>query len=294
FKERKEKKERIRQEKEEISKEVKNIIHEHKDFTFHHRRKKGYISTKDSPEDISDLEAEEWMMRFYGLFVQKSRIGKLLKLIMITSLFFIAYYNWDIVQSQYTIIINSFPFLKNMIGFIFTALDQKLLIGIFLFTFFSNLFFLTLPDEIYFITYLLAGHNILILIPVVVTAGLLGLTIDYFVGRLLGVFILRKLLKKKYYKFKFASDRYGGSLLVVGNIIPSPVQLFSVALGAFNYGYIRFIIFSAIGKTLKYTALFYGLNYYTSTLDPMIDNSLKPQLARLQQCMRQNNISLMR
>lgn len=292
FKERRERIEHFRKEKDEISDKVKNIIHEHQDFRFSHKKKKCIMQHKDSPKEISDLEAEEWMMRFYGLFVQKSRVGKIIKLILITALIFLAYYNWDIVQSQYTKITENMPLLKNMIDFVFNALDQKLLIGIFLFTFLSNLFFLTLPDEVYFISYLLAGHNIMILLPVAVTAGLCGLAVDYMIGKMIGVFILRKLLKKKYYKFKFTADRYGGFFLVIGNIIPSPVQWFSVALGAFNYGFVRFMIFSAVGKTLKYIALFQGFSYYTNTLNPMIDNSLKPQLARLQECIKQNNISI--
>ncbi|MBD3164609.1 hypothetical protein GF323_05375 [Candidatus Woesearchaeota archaeon] len=275
-----------------IQEDIRKLVYNYRDFPFSWKKDESRIADKASVEDVSDTDAEEFMMRFFGLHVQKSKLGKLLKIIIFATIIFYVYNNWNIVQSQFTIIIDSVPFIKDTVNFLMDALNAKALIGIFLLSFFVNLFFISFPDEIYFVTYLLAGHDPLILIPVITAGGLLGLTVDYIIGKFLGRGILKKLMKEKYYKYKFASDKWGGPLLFLGTLVPSPVQWFSVALGSFNYGYIRFIFFCTIGKLSKYTGIFYGMNYYTTTVDPFINQAIKPTLENIRQCLNETNTSV--
>jgi len=291
FKKIKERKRRFREEQNSIFEGIRDVVYKHKNFAFSHRKKEGIFPQKESKEQISKLEAEEFMMRFFGLFAEKSRLWKFLKIIFLVAAVFALYYNWGLVQQHFTGVIEGVPFITNTVTFIIEALNSRALIGIFLFTFFINLFFITLPDEVYFIMFLIAGHNPIILIPVILAGGLLGLTVDYLIGRAIGGLVLRKLLKKKYYNFKFLSDKMGGFFLVIGNIVPSPVQWFSVALGAFGYGYIKFITFSAIGKLSKYIGLTFGLYYFTTTVNPYIEG-LKPTLNNFYTCLNETNTSI--
>jgi membrane protein YqaA with SNARE-associated domain len=290
FEKNRERKERFRREQTNIFEEIRDVVYRHRNFFFSHRKKDGFLH-QESKDKISKLEAEEFMMRFFGLFSEKSKLWKFLKIIFFTAVVFAVYFNWDKVHPLFIGIIESIPFIKNTVTFIVEALNSRALIGIFLFAFFINLFFITLPDEVYFIIFLIAGHNPIILIPVILAGGLLGLTVDYLIGRAIGGLILRKLLKKKYYKFKFLSDKFGGFFLVVGNIVPSPVQWFSVALGAFGYGYIKFITFSAIGKLSKYMGLTFGLHYFTTTVNPYIEG-LKPKFNNFYSCLNETNTSI--
>jgi membrane protein YqaA with SNARE-associated domain len=231
-------------------------------------------------------------MKFFGLYVQKSTLMKWLKIISFIAIVFFLYFNWDKVQLFLRQFVENVPFINNTLGFVITQLNERALLGLFLLSFFVNLFFISFPDEVHFITYLLAGHDPLVLIPVVAAGGLLGLTVDYVIGRVAGTALLRALMKQKYYKFKFASDKWGGVILVLGNLIPSPVQWFAVALGAFNYGYMKFIFFSAVGKLAKYIGLVFGFNYYTGTINPLINESFRPAIADFRQCLNQTNTTL--
>jgi len=289
---RKDQKQLFKQEKKQIQEEIRSLVFRNREFSFHPFKDKRCIKNKESEKDISDLEAEEFVMRFFGLYVQKSKLTKWLKIILLIAIVFFAYFNWDKVQLHLQFIIDKVPFISNTIGYVGETLNQRALIGIFLLAFFVNLFFITFPDEVFFISYLIAGIDPIILVPVIAAGGLLGLTVDYAIGRIIGAGILRKLMKEKYYKFKFASDKWGAILLVFGNMIPSPVQWFSLGLGAFNYGYIRFIFFSGIGKLSKYISLIFGLNYYTDIINPLIDESLKPTLANLRACLNQTNTTV--
>ena len=291
FEERKKRKKQFLDEQNRIFEEVKDVVYRHKGFSFSPRKKEGRFSELKSKEEIKKPESEEFMMRFFGLYSEKSKLWKFTKIIFFTGLVFFIYYNWGKLQPVSNWIMIKLPFIQVTVNFIVESLNSRALIGIFLFAFFVNLFFITLPDEIYFITFLIAGHNPFVLIPVILAGGLLGLSVDYLIGRAIGGLLLRKIMKQKYYNFKFLSDKMGGFFLVVGNMIPSPVQLFSVALGAFNYNYFKFITFCAIGKFAKYVGLTFGLHYFTSTVDPYLEG-LKPSLSNFRSCLNETNTSV--
>ena len=60
------------------------MIFHNREFNFSPNASKGNLSEKLAVDDISDVEAEEYMMRFYGLFTPKSKA--IIQLIM--SLYF--------------------------------------------------------------------------------------------------------------------------------------------------------------------------------------------------------------
>lgn len=149
--------------------------------------------------------------------------------------------------------------------------------GVFFVNILASVFFLILPSEALFIYYLSSTqYFIALLILLSVTGNVVGMTINYLFGRLLGQKLLKYLFtEEKFFKYKEKIDQYGGMLLVIGNIIPGPIELISVFFGGFKFNYKQYVYFVIIGRTIKYLLIFLAyllfwdqiLLYYSSSME---------------------------
>ncbi len=143
------------------------------------------------------------------------------------------------------------------------------LLGLLYVSFFGALFFLPLPIEGVFLFYLTVTDFSPVAIVLVALAGnLLGLVVDYAVGWLLGPRLLRFFMD--YERFARRVNRAGGFLVVVGNIVPFPIEPLTLVLGATRYGFLRLLFYSALGKIVKLLSLLFGYEYFMTHIQPAI------------------------
>lgn len=142
-------------------------------------------------------------------------------------------------------------------------ISNNTLKGLFFVSVLGSLFFLVLPSEALFIYYLNAtSYNPLIIFLLTVTGCMVGLSFNYFFGRILGDRIIRFLFKKNYEKYKEKIDKYGGKVLLVGNIFPGPIEVLAVFYGGFKFSYARFVYLSLVGRAIKYMLLFLAFTFF--------------------------------
>lgn len=149
------------------------------------------------------------------------------------------------------------------------------LLGLFYIAFFGALFFLPLPVEGVFIYYLTTtAHAPLALLVVALVGNLLGIIIDYAIGWLIGPRILRWFMRDRYDTFCRRLNKAGSFIVVIGNIIPFPIEPLTLVLGATRYGFIRLLIFTVIGKVIKFAMLIVAYRYFVDHITPILPSLL--------------------
>jgi len=61
--------------------------------------------------------------------------------------------------------------------------------------------------------------------------------------------------------------KVGSFLIFFGNIIIFPIELFSFAVGAAKYPYKKFLLYTVIGKIIKFAIMAYLMIEFGLTLD---------------------------
>lgn len=150
-------------------------------------------------------------------------------------------------------------------------IQARTLLGLFYASFFGGLFFVSLPVEVIFLYYLGLNYYVVQVTTVVMLGNMLGMALNYFIGRLIGERLVQKLMKESYPKFMKKLDRAGAFLILVGNILPFPIEPFAVFLGAVKYKFSRFMLWTFIGKLLKFAILAFGYIYFLKFASPYLD-----------------------
>ena len=171
------------------------------------------------------------------------------------------------------------PTIYNYYLLMESQIQNNTLKGLFFVSIFGSLFFLVLPSEALFIYYLSSTNHGAGTIMILTLIGcLIGFTINYFAGRILGERLVRILFKKNFEKYKEKINEYGGYVLLIGAILPGPIEVLAVFFGAFKFGYIRYIYLIFIGRFIKYALLFIAfiffwdqiMGYYHNLIDSIL------------------------
>ncbi len=162
------------------------------------------------------------------------------------------------------------PYVWNTYNHLALNIGKNTWLGMLYMSVAGGLFFLPLSADVVFLYYMALGMNPFLVIVISIIGGLLGHTIDYFVGRVIGAFFLRRFMKEKFSKYAKSIENWGAFLLIPGNIFPIPMDILSVFYGAFKFSFRKFFWLTLIGKTIKFI-LFYMLgNYIITRLFPML------------------------
>lgn len=108
--------------------------------------------------------------------------------------------------------------------------------------------------------------NIQLLLPVINAGTILGITVSYFLGKVVGSYVLDKYISNfllsadHLKKTKFFYDKYGRYTLLIGYFIPGVKHLTAIFAGINNMPYRQFAIFAYIGAIL-WTTTFFILGY---------------------------------
>jgi membrane protein YqaA with SNARE-associated domain len=148
-----------------------------------------------------------------------------------------------------------------------SQISGETLLGLAYAGFFGALFFILIPLEVVFFYYLALPYNSIVVLFIMLISSVLGLGVDYIMGRLVGESVLLRFKGTKFEKYKRAMESYGGFIVVVTNIIPFlPVQIISVAVGATKFGLKRFMIWTTIGRGLYLVILIYTADFFKTYL----------------------------
>lgn len=154
---------------------------------------------------------------------------------------------------------NSDIFIFNQInsaaGHVFQQLNNTTLLGSLYASIFGGLFFVILPVELVFYSFLRAGHNIILINIFYVAGFLISYTLNYYLGLKLTGISKKIISPKKFYKIKGTINRYGAWAVFGFNVLPLPSQPLATILGVFKYNRKRFYIFFLSGQILKYAVI---------------------------------------
>ncbi|MCH8520191.1 MAG: VTT domain-containing protein [Nanoarchaeota archaeon] len=142
--------------------------------------------------------------------------------------------------------------------------------GLFLMGFFGSLFFISLPTELVFVQYLDTSNHIIIIILVIVLANVLAMILNYILGFILGRTLLRLWLRDRFDSYQDTISYWGGIILLIGNILPSPIELVALVYGASKFPLTKYIYLVAIGRTIRYIILLYLFYSYPHIISFLI------------------------
>jgi membrane protein YqaA with SNARE-associated domain len=203
------------------------------------------------------------LVAFLILRKKESR-NKLIIFLFIIALLFCIYF----LRNYIIDFLKGIPILWALIGPIISEVQKGSLLGLFYLVFLGSLFFISIPAEFSILYYLSLGHNPILVIAVTILGNILGLTVDYFFGRLFGESLIRFFVKNKFDGLKGLLDKIGGGVLLVGNILPVGTELIVLVVGSIKYNFKKFLIYSLVGMTIKYCGMFFLKNYLIENLLP--------------------------
>jgi len=124
--------------------------------------------------------------------------------------------------------------------------------GLFYTGFGGGLFFIPIPQEIFFYYGLLKGNAILISLLTVNAGYLLSQGVNYFIGVRLNKFFLQIISKRRLYKARRFINKHGGKGVFLFNLLPLPAPVLTFALGISKYNVYRLFFYTFLGTALKY------------------------------------------
>ncbi len=160
-----------------------------------------------------------------------------------------------------------------------SEITNNTLKGLFFISIFGSIFFLVLPSEALFLYYLSStNHFFLLILGITVLGNIFGMMFNYGFGRLIGERAIRFLFRKNFDNYQQKIQKYGGIVLLFGNILPGPIEVLAVFYGGFKFPFGRYVYLVFVGRLVKFLllmiifTLFWDqiLYYYTNILDNIL------------------------
>lgn len=129
------------------------------------------------------------------------------------------------------------------------------LAGIFYSGFIGGLFFIPLPQEVFFYFGLFKGNSIIYSIIAIMSGYILSQLLNYYIGAKLHKPFMSFISKKKLYKTRRYTNKYGPLSVFLFNFLPLPAPLLTFALGIARYNIYRLFFYITLGSLLKYFAM---------------------------------------
>lgn len=190
------------------------------------------------------------------------------------ALFIIALiFAWKVIDipGKITWVLQQNPTVWSAYQSIMAEVEARTLIGLAYASFFGSLFFISLPVEAIFVYYLGLNYYVVQIITIVMLGNILGMIINYGFGWLIGERVVKFFMKKNYHSFRKKLDRAGSFLILLGNIIPFPIEPFAVFLGAVKYKFRWYIFYTIIGKLIKFILLSIGYAFFIKFAAPHLE-----------------------
>ncbi len=129
------------------------------------------------------------------------------------------------------------------------------------------LFFLLMPVEALVPVYQGEGHAGATLVLLAVLTAIAAQIIDYSIGRSVKEGSIHELIgEARYLRFKATIDKWGGSAIVLFNLLPLSSPNMLLVAGITRYSARRAFLYSALGLTGKYLAIVYAFDTVSAFL----------------------------
>ncbi len=209
--------------------------------------------------------------------IKKSRVSKGIQKVIRKAIYWIMIFTviiilYNLFKDPMINLMKGHPLLWGVYSHIHFQIAGRTLLGLFYYSFLSSLFFIFLPIEIIFFYYSTLEYNLPIVISVTIAGNLLGMCFNYFTGRVIGMNILKGLMKKKFDRFHNNIVKFGGAVVFFGNIILFPIELASLVFGAAKYPFRKFFLYSFLGKSIKFAIIIWGRGYFTENVLPWLSS----------------------
>ena len=201
---------------------------------------------------------------------------KFLQIIFWVAVIFLVYYFYTPLKFQALRLLSLNPTIWHIYLAMSHEITASTLLGLFLTAFFGSLFFVSIPVELVFLYYLSLDFSPWEVLLYVVLGNLTGMMFNYAAGFVLGPKIMEKWLKKNYAVWQKRTEKAGGFVLIVGNIIPFPIELVTLFIGGVRYPYIKFFTYTLIGKLVKFGILLICFIYFSESLSAFWQGQLFP------------------
>lgn len=152
-------------------------------------------------------------------------------------------------------IVSFLPFISIFAHAITNDITQVTLTGVFYAHFIGGIFFIPSPDEIIFYYALVKGNSAVLTTLVAIGGYLLAQVLNYMLGLKLSKPLLALISKEKVYKTRRLANKHGAWSVFLANVTPLPAPLLTFALGIAKYKFSRIVIFTLLGKIVKYGAI---------------------------------------
>lgn len=146
-------------------------------------------------------------------------------------------------------------FIEQIVSFIKTQIFSYSYFGMFLVAIIGGIFFMPLPLEVIFATYLVKNSNTFAITVCYILGMIIGYSIDYFLGFRFSKFSKKLISVKKFYRLKVLINKHGRYAVFLFNVFPLPSQLVTFILGVFKYNKTRFYIQFLLGQIIKISVI---------------------------------------
>lgn len=245
-------------------------------------RDDGYIDLEKGdklvlPSQLDDTRVKKKKRPLSPAKIEKRK--KYFKWTLIGLLALTVYVFYDSIVLYLMGLLKTHPTVYQYYLFIESEIKNNTIRGLLFISVLGSLFFLVLPSEAVFIYYLSqTDYNPGTIMILTILGTLIGFTFNYSFGRILGERVVRFLFKKNFENYKEKIQKYGGYVLLVGAILPGPIEALAVFYGCFKFGYWRYIYLVFIGRFIKYSILLLAfmffweeiMFYYTGIIENVI------------------------
>ncbi|MBS3094379.1 VTT domain-containing protein [Candidatus Pacearchaeota archaeon] len=150
---------------------------------------------------------------------------------------------------------SNIPFIESIKSVVIEEVKALTPTGLFYTGFAGGLFFIPLPQEIFFYYGLLKGNSMFLSLLTVNAGYLLSQVVNYYLGSRLNKFFLHIVSKRKLYKVRRFINKQGGKGVFIFNFLPLPAPVLTFGLGIAKYNIYRLFFYTILGTALKYALI---------------------------------------
>ena len=176
-------------------------------------------------------------------------------LILIGSLTFLIafflFYFFSLKYKEFIVI----QIINGIFSHISLHISAATLLGVLYGSAFGGLFFVFIPTEAIFVSFLRGGHNPILVLLIFLSGFVISYTFNYFIGMKLTNLSKMLITPKKFYSTKGIMNRYGNLAIFALNALPLPSQPLATILGVFKYNKTKFYTFFLLGQFSKYSVI---------------------------------------
>jgi len=134
-------------------------------------------------------------------------------------------------------------------------INNKSMLGLSIITFTGGLFFIAYPAELIFLIFTRAGYSIFYISLIMIITTMFSQMVNYGVGFYIEEKILHKFVRERKKEFLSSLKKYDYFFIILINILPLPADILSVILGMVKYDFRKAMLYTIIGKLLKFVFL---------------------------------------